>query len=69
MIETFDPKLTAKPIARCAECDRETDTYNVFISPTNEARVICWECEMRTEKKFFAKQGFQRSSRRGVIPR
>jgi hypothetical protein len=69
MIETFDPKLIAKPDARCAECDRETDTYNVFISSTNERRVVCWECEMRSEKRFFTKRDFRRTSRRGVIPR
>lgn len=69
MIESFDPKVTDKPIARCAECDRETEHYNVFFSPTNQPRIVCWECMTRGEKKFFTKRDFQRMSRRGVIPR
>ena len=58
-----------KPIARCSECDRETDTYYTLLSPTNETRTICWECKMREEKGFNAKRNFSRLSRRGVIPR
>lgn len=58
-----------KPIERCAECDREVDTYYTFISPTNEKRYVCWECQMREEKGFNAKRNFRRRSRRGVIPR
>jgi hypothetical protein len=69
MIESVDPKTISKPVARCAECDRETDTYNTFLSPTNEPRVVCWECTAREEKGFFAKRDFRRTSRRGVIPR
>jgi hypothetical protein len=69
MIENIDPKVTVKPPVRCAECDREMENYNTFISPTNEARNVCWECLMREEKGFFAKRDFRRTSRRGVIPR
>ena len=58
-----------KPLARCAECDREVDTYYTFVSPTNETRHVCWECQMREEKGFNAKRDFRRQSRRGVIPR
>ena len=58
-----------KQIERCSECDRETDTYYIFLGPTNETRVVCWECQMREEKGFNAKRTFSRSSRRGVIPR
>jgi len=58
-----------KPLARCSECDREVDHYYTFVSPTNETRNVCWECQMREEKKFFAKRDFSRRSRRGVIPR
>ena len=69
MIETTDPKTTEKPLARCTECDREVDHYNTFLSPTNVAQIVCWECTGREEKGFNAARGFHRSSRRGVIPR
>lgn len=58
-----------KPMAVCAECDRETDNYNTFLSPTNEPRVVCWECLARDEKGFNAKRDFRRAARSGVIPR
>ncbi len=69
MPENLDPKTIAKPLTRCAECDREVDSYNTFISPTNEKRVVCWQCLAREEKGFNAEPGFHRQSRRGVIPR
>ncbi len=69
MVEELDPKMTDKPEVRCAECDRLTEHYNIFLSPANEERAVCWECRMRDEKNFFAKRDFSRSSRRGVIPR
>jgi len=69
MIETIDPKTMDKPSAVCAECDREVDHYNTFLSPTNERRIVCWECLGRDERGFNAKRDFQRSSRSGVIPR
>ncbi|HEY2847574.1 MAG TPA: hypothetical protein VGI80_07130 [Pyrinomonadaceae bacterium] len=55
--------------ARCSECDREVTHYNTFLSPTDEQRVVCWECLGREEKGFFAKRGFQRDSRRGTVVR
>jgi hypothetical protein len=55
--------------AVCAACDRETDNYNTFLSPTNELRVVCWECLAREEKGFNAKRDFRRDARSGVIPR
>lgn len=58
-----------KPIERCSECDREVDTYYTFVSPTNEKKIVCWECQMRDEKGFNTKRDFSRRSRRGVIPR
>ena len=58
-----------KPITRCSECDEEVSRYYTFVSPTNETRDVCWECQMREEKGFNAKRTFKRSSRRGVIPR
>lgn len=58
-----------KETLRCSECDREMEHYNEFVSPTNEKKIVCWECQMREEKGFFAKRDFHRSSRRGVIPR
>ena len=69
MIDATDPKNTEKPTVRCSECDRETQHYNTFVSPTNEVRVVCWECTGRAEKGFNAKRTFGRDSRRGVIPR
>jgi hypothetical protein len=55
--------------ARCTLCDREMTHYNTFISPTDQQRVVCWECLGREEKGFFAKRGFRRDSRRGTIVR
>lgn len=58
-----------KPRAVCAECDRETDNYNTFLSPTGELRIVCWQCTSREEKGFNAKRDFRRDARSGVIPR
>lgn len=69
MIDSIDQKTAGKPVVRCSECDREVDHYNTFLSPTNEQRVVCWECLAREEKGFNASRGFSRSSRSGVIPR
>ncbi len=69
MIKTIDPKVTEKPTERCSECDREVTHYNTFLSPTNERRIVCWECLERDEKGFNAKRDFRRDSRTGVIPR
>ena len=69
MIESNDPKEMDKAPVRCAECDREMDHYNAFVSPSNEVRNICWQCLQLEEKGFNAKRDFSRSSRRGVIPR
>ena len=69
MIESIDPKKMDKPTARCAECDREVVHYNTFLSPTNEERIVCWECTGRDEKGFNAKRDFHREARSGVIPR
>jgi len=60
---------TEKPPARCTECDRIMTHYNVFLSPDNEEKIICWQCMNRDLKNFFAKRDFYRSSRGGVIPR
>ena len=69
MIDAMDPKNMDKPTVRCSECDRETEHYNSFLSPTNELRIVCWECLEREEKGFNAKRDFRRDSRSGVIPR
>lgn len=58
-----------KEPARCSECDRLMEHYNVYLTPTNETKIVCWECMTRDEKGFFAKRDFRRDSRRGVIPR
>jgi DNA-directed RNA polymerase subunit RPC12/RpoP len=69
MIESVDPKIIDKPAVRCSECDREMEHYNSFLSPQNEMRVVCWECQSREEKGFNTKRDFQRGARSGVIPR
>jgi len=69
MIEAMDPKQLNKPVARCAECDREVSHYNTFLSAANEKRTVCWECLAREEKGFNAKRDFRRDARSGVIPR
>ncbi len=69
MITAIDPTVISKPVARCHECDREVDHYNTFLSPTNETRIVCWQCLAREEKGFNADRGFSRQGRRGVIPR
>lgn len=69
MIESTDPKRTDKPLIRCTECDREMEHYNSFLSPTNEMRIVCWECTSRQEKGFNAKRDFHRGARSGDIPR
>lgn len=69
MIKTLDPKTIEKPAVRCSSCDAEVRHYFTFISPTNEVRNVCWECQMREEKGFNADRNFVRSSRFGRIPR
>ena len=69
MIESTDPKITEKPPARCSECDREMEHYNIHLEPSNETRVICWECKERAEKGFNTKRDFRRGARSGYIPR
>jgi hypothetical protein len=69
MVDSIDPKVTERPIRRCAECDRETEHWNEFVLPSNERKVICWECLQRMEKGFNAKRDFRREARSGYIPR
>lgn len=69
MIKTVDPKTIEKPVARCSSCDAEVTKYFTFVSPTDEMRVVCWECQMREEKGFNADRNFARASRTGRIPR
>jgi len=69
MIVETEMQSTGKPIARCSECDREVTHYNTFVKPNDERSIVCWECQSRMEKGFNADRNFQRTSRRGVIPR
>ena len=69
MTVSIDSKTLSKPTVRCAECDREVEHYNTFLSPTNELRTVCWQCLAREEKGFNADRGFFRRGRQGVIPR
>jgi len=63
IIESFDPKITEKPPARCTLCNRIMEHYNIFLSPTNNETNVCWECLQREEKGFNTKRDFRRSSR------
>lgn len=69
MIESIDPKVGKRPLARCSECDREMAHYNVWVGPSNEKKIVCWECKAREEKGFFAHRSFRRGARHGYIPR
>jgi hypothetical protein len=69
LLETIDPKITDREPARCTQCDRVMDHYNVWIGPANSQNVICWQCLSREEKGFNAKRGFRRGARSGYIPR
>lgn len=69
LLETIDPKITERQPTRCSQCDRVMEHYNVWFSPTNDQRVICWQCLAREEKGFNAKRGFRRGARSGYIPR
>jgi DNA-directed RNA polymerase subunit RPC12/RpoP len=64
-----EPVTVKRPLERCTECDREVEHYNTFLSPTNERRVVCWECRERADKRLNSKRTFYRSSRQGLIPR
>ena len=68
MIESIDPKVTGKPLARCDKCDREVDHYNIFLDADNRVVNVCWECTQREEKGFFQKRDFFRRSRLGKLP-
>ena len=50
MVDSLDPKTNEKPPKRCQECDRIMEHYNEWLLPTNEMRVVCWECLARMEK-------------------
>jgi formylmethanofuran dehydrogenase subunit E len=69
MISEKDPKQMKLQAVRCSECDREMTHYNTFVSPTNEEKVICWQCLAREEKGFNARRDFRREARTGYIPR
>lgn len=69
MIELNNNAEGGKQPARCSECDREMEHYITFTSPTNEQKVICWECYDREEKGFNAKRGWRREARGRDIPR
>jgi len=69
MPEIANNAETPLELTRCTLCDREMPHYNTFISPTDEKRVVCWECLGREEKGFFAKRGFHRDARGGTVVR
>lgn len=63
MIDTSVNLKVKRPLERCFECDEETAYYNIFISPTNERKVICWECLSKEEKGFTARYGYSRGAK------
>ena len=63
MIDTTVNLKMDKPVERCSECDEESKYYNVFITPSNERRIVCSECLMKDEKGFTAHYGFQRGKK------
>jgi hypothetical protein len=67
MIEPTLNHMEVKPPARCVECDRETDHYITFTSPTNEQQNICWLCYERSEKGFNTKRDWKRTARQKQI--
>lgn len=69
MIETTDPKNINRSVARCTECDREVEHYNTFLMPSNDLRIVCWECLQRDEKGFISNRPFYRQARSHTIPR
>jgi hypothetical protein len=69
MIDAPDPKNMTRPLARCSECDTEVEHYNVFISPANEPKIVCWECMQRAEKGFISNRPYYRQARSHTIPR
>lgn len=58
MIDTSVNLKTKKPLARCHDCDTETNHYNIFISPENARKVICSVCLLRAEKGFNTRPGY-----------
>lgn len=68
MIESIDPKITEKPLAKCDKCDTEVEHYNTFLDADNRLVNVCWECMQRNEKGFFQKPTFHRRSRQGLLP-
>lgn len=52
-----------KEIARCSECDSETTHYFSFVLPTNEVKIVCWECQDREDKGYNMKPSFKRDRR------
>jgi hypothetical protein len=68
MIESIDPKVTEKPLAKCDKCDREVEHYNAFLDADDSVINVCWECMQRDEKGFFQKRDFHRRSRQGRLP-
>lgn len=63
MIDTSVNLKMNRPIERCFECDEESRYYNVFISPTNERKIVCWECLSNVEKGFTARYGYSRGAK------
>ncbi len=67
MTEETSNNKDPKEIARCSECDRENTHYFSFILPSNEVKIVCWECQDREDKGFNMKRTWKRSSRQHSI--
>jgi hypothetical protein len=67
MPEIIANNAESKPLARCTECDRETTHYFSFVLPTNEVKIVCWECQDREDKGYNMKPAWKRDRRQQDI--
>ncbi len=63
MLETIANNAEPKPPARCTECDNVRTHYFSFVLPSNEVKIVCWECQDREDKGYNMKPSFKRNRR------
>ena len=61
--EVIGNNAVLKPAARCTECDNVITHYFSFVLPTNEVKIVCWECQDREDKGYNMKPSFKRDHR------
>lgn len=67
MDETIANNAHAKPEVKCDECDTVRDHYVTYVTPTNEVRHVCWNCQERADKAFNTKDSWKRTPRQPDI--